>query len=189
LSEHYFKVLESLTLKHNILNLKIFQDSQLLASEPNLIIKALSYSLAVLGNRLARRGLLVDAENSFLLSLKLNPNNNENPSHFCLAIFYDLTNRDQEAQSEAKLALQMLAHFLTKVQKMQESYPNSSYDFMNPEMLIIMGGLEQMLRDIILYGTLSVDAKKSKLFDRTDFVIMVSILGDPEMNTIRDKFT
>jgi hypothetical protein len=47
-----------LTLKHNILNLKIFQDSQLLASDPDLIIKALSYSLAGLGNRLAHRGLL-----------------------------------------------------------------------------------------------------------------------------------
>ncbi len=188
LSEHNLKVLQSLTLKHNILNLEMFQNSQLLLSKPDLIIKSLSYALAGLGNKLARNGSFIEAENAFLLSVMLNPNNHENPSHFCLAILYVLTNRNKEAQKEGRLASEMFEHLLDRMEKIQKNYFDSKDDFMNFDTMTALIGLQRMLEDIFLYGNLSQETKKSDLFTRCEFVIQICVLGDTDIKQMSDKF-
>lgn len=191
LSEHHFKVLESLTSKHDILNSKFFQDPQFLVSAPDVAIKALSYLLVRLANQLAQRDLLIDAENACLLSLKLNPNN-DNPAHFSLAFIYTIENRLEEAKQEANLSLQLLQDLDAKAKELQnaspdrgEYQPNLYHNWI--ELHIILG---DRLREILLFDTLLGQPNEiSKLFEAANVTIIILAVSDHDLMKHLKSFT
>jgi len=190
-NEHNFKVLQHLAHKYDLLSLDIFKNSHLFTSNTDLGFKALSFSLVVLGNRLTFNNSIVDAENCFLLSLMLNPKNTQNPSHCCLAILYALNGRTKEAQAEAKLALFLMEQLQTKIEKILNRFPESKQAFLNSEnpddlhpYLLTSFMLTRMIHDISIYGSLVLDPRKSDLMTRTNYIITICAITDPDLQPL-----
>lgn len=195
LSEHHFKVLESLTSKHDILSSKFFQDPQFLVSAPDVAIKALSYLLVRLGNQLAQRDWLIDAENACLLSLKLNPNN-DNPAHFSLAFIYTIENRLEEAKQEANLALQHLYDLDAKALEFSHELADDTKFLFGWSTMVII--FQNRLQDMISFvdsggSDISILFERSdiaKLFEYANFtVVLMSVMSDPDLKKHLTSFT
>jgi hypothetical protein len=101
-----FYLLDHFAKKYKIFNQKFFNDTERFESEPEHMLGMFSLFIGSMGNQISQKGKIKDAEQLYLISIKLK--NEGNPSHGSLAIIYAQTNRIKEAKREAAIALKTI---------------------------------------------------------------------------------